>query len=75
MALDQYSLATLIQQQMGGSAPTLYAVPTHSGRANYFWSALGDDLRRARIVSRMVAKIPDACRAGAIGRVRQLEAV
>lgn len=74
MALDQYSLATLIQQQMGVSAQAPDAVPMHSGRANYLWNALGSDLRRARDVSRMVARIPEPGRASASECLRHLEA-
>ena len=75
MALDQYSLAALIQQQMGGNAPVLGGEPMHSSASNYFWSALGDDMRRTRVVARMVATIPEPGRGVASGRVRHLEAV
>ena len=75
MALDQYSLAALIQQQMGGSAPALDMGSKTSDGANYFWNALSNDFRRARVVARMVAKIPEAGRATARGRVGYLEAV
>lgn len=63
MALDQYSLAALIERQMGtgGTAPD--AVPPRPLGADYLWNALGDELRRARVLSRMVAALPAAAMA------------
>ena len=73
MALDQYSLAALINLQMGGRAPALEAVPLQPAGADYLWSALGDALRRARVLSRLVASLPDTAGAAVSDAARQPE--
>lgn len=73
MALDQYSLAALIEQQMGtrGTAPD--TVSLRRVGADYFWNALSDDLRRARILSRMIATLPTVTSATVDDVPRRLE--
>ncbi len=73
MALDQYSLAVLITQQISASGNTPEVAPVHLVEANYFWAALGDEMRRARTLSRMVVMVPEAGSAAARERVKQLE--
>ena len=73
MALDQYSLAALVEQQMGvrGTAPE--AVSLRPVGADYLWNALGDDLRRARILSRVIATLPTMTSAAVDDPLRRLE--
>ena len=75
MALDQYSLAALINMQMGDRAPALDTVPPHSTVADYFWNAMGDALRRARVLSRMATSLPETAGAAVFDPVRQPEPV
>ena len=73
MALDQYSLAVLITQQISASGAVSQAAPMPSIDADYFWAAVGDEMRRARILSRLVVTVPEAGSAAACERVKQLE--
>ena len=75
MVLDQYSLASLIARQVsaGGAESKPASVP--SVEADYFWAALGDEMRRARILSRMVVMGPESGGAAACERVKQFETV
>ena len=75
MALDQYSLAALIEQQMGARGTAPDAVSLRPVGADYLWSALGDDLRRARILSRMIATLPTMASAAVDDPLRRLEPV
>ena len=72
MALEQYSLAALINQQMAASGAALNTVPSHSVGAAYFWNVLGVELRKAR-PSRAAVSLPREARAGTGGAVRMLE--
>ncbi|MGI4795496.1 MAG: hypothetical protein ACRYG8_15760 [Janthinobacterium lividum] len=73
MALDQYSLAALIEQQMGARGTASDAVSLRPVGADYLWNALGDDLRRARILSRMIATLPTMTSAAVDDSLRRLE--
>lgn len=73
MALDQYSLAALIEQQMDARGTAPDAVSLRPVGADYLWNALGEDLRRARILSRMIATLPTMNSAAAGDPVRRLE--
>lgn len=75
MALDQYSLAALIDAQMGGNAPKVGGRPVHAARAEYFWSAFGDAFRRAGTLSRLVALLPETTNGAACDPLRDLEPV
>ena len=57
MAENQNSLAALVAMQMGGSAPALDARSLPLDKADYFWNAFSDALRRARVVSQLVTSV------------------
>lgn len=73
MTTDRSSLAALIAIQMGGTVPALKASPLHSAGADYLWGALGDALKRARVVSRLVVSLPEAAGAALCNPVASLE--
>lgn len=73
MALDQYSLAALIEQQMGARGLAADAVSLRPVGADYLWNAFGEDLRRARLLSRMIATLPTVTSAALDDPLRRLE--
>ena len=75
MALDQYSLAALINRQMGAQGESLNTVPRYSVGPAYFWNVLGNELRKARPLPRRVASSPKKSVAALGDVIRQLERV
>ena len=75
MALEQYSLAALIDQQMLANGAALSTVPRHSVGAAYFWNVLGVELRKARPFPRRVASPAKEGSAAADEATRRLELV
>ena len=75
MALDQYSLAALINRQMGAHGESLDVVPRYSVGAAYFWGVLGHELRKARPLPQRVAPLPKEAIAALSTVIRQLEQV
>ena len=75
MALDQYSLAALINRQMGAHGESLVIVPRYSVGAAYFWSVLGSELKKAKPLPRRVLSPPKKSIAALSDAIRQLEQV
>ncbi len=75
MALEQYSLAALINQQMLANGAALNSVPRHSVEVAYFWTVLGVELRKARPFPQKVAPLSKQTSVAVDDAVRKLEPV